>query len=183
MRSANRHLCPNNNRARLTDSRLIAISRLILQHSCARANASPPPRVIVGRDFARGRARFSRKWHRFVPAHAARACMCSRGARLFRGVRSGARCLLSPSHLAGIRDSARQMTPPRANQARTRDARVLLVRANQDARILTKWRAQLRAGIRTTASLPMFPVDAARLSGQLFSEVRAAERPCAKYQQ
>jgi hypothetical protein len=29
----------------------------------------------------------------------------------------------------------------------------------------------------------MFPVDAARLSGQLFSEVRAAERPCAKYQQ
>ena len=25
-------------------------------------------------------------------------------------------------------------------------------------------------------------VDAARLSGQLFSEVRAAERPCAKYQ-
>ena len=27
------------------------------------------------------------------------------------------------------------------------------------------------------------PVDAARLSGQLFSEVRAAERPCAKYQQ
>lgn len=28
-----------------------------------------------------------------------------------------------------------------------------------------------------------FPVDAARLSGQLFSEVRAAERPCAKYQQ
>jgi len=26
-------------------------------------------------------------------------------------------------------------------------------------------------------------VDAARLSGQLFSEVRAAERPCAKYQQ
>ena len=33
------------------------------------------------------------------------------------------------------------------------------------------------------ASLPMFPVDAARLSGQLFSEVRAAERPCAKYQQ
>jgi hypothetical protein len=35
----------------------------------------------------------------------------------------------------------------------------------------------------TTAILPMFPVDAARLSGQLFSEVRAAERPCAKYQQ
>ena len=27
------------------------------------------------------------------------------------------------------------------------------------------------------------PVDAARLSGQLFSEVRVAERPCAKYQQ
>jgi hypothetical protein len=27
------------------------------------------------------------------------------------------------------------------------------------------------------------PVKAARLSGQLFSEVRAAERPCAKYQQ
>ena len=35
----------------------------------------------------------------------------------------------------------------------------------------------------TTAILPMFPVDAARLSGQLFTEVRAAERPCAKYQQ
>ena len=35
----------------------------------------------------------------------------------------------------------------------------------------------------TTAILPMFPVDAARLSGQLFSEVRAAERPCAKHQQ
>jgi hypothetical protein len=47
----------------------------------------------------------------------------------------------------------------------------------------------------TTAILPMFqaatrrgicqlhPVDAARLSGQLFSEVRAAKRPCAKYQQ
>ena len=34
-----------------------------------------------------------------------------------------------------------------------------------------------------TAILPMFPVDAARLSGHLFSEVRAAERPCAKYQQ
>ena len=31
--------------------------------------------------------------------------------------------------------------------------------------------------------LPMFPVDAARLSGQLFSEVRTAERPCAKHQQ
>ena len=29
----------------------------------------------------------------------------------------------------------------------------------------------------------LHPVDAARLSGQLFSEVRAAERPCAKYQQ
>jgi hypothetical protein len=35
----------------------------------------------------------------------------------------------------------------------------------------------------TTAILPMFPVDAARLSGQLFCEVRAAERPCAKHQQ
>ena len=35
----------------------------------------------------------------------------------------------------------------------------------------------------TTTILTMFPVDAARLSGQLFSEVRAAERPCAKYQQ
>jgi hypothetical protein len=35
----------------------------------------------------------------------------------------------------------------------------------------------------TTAILPMFPVDAAWLSGQLFSEVRAAERPCPKYQQ
>ena len=35
----------------------------------------------------------------------------------------------------------------------------------------------------TTAILPLFPVDAARLSGQLFSEVRAAERPCAKHQQ
>jgi hypothetical protein len=35
----------------------------------------------------------------------------------------------------------------------------------------------------TTAILPMFPVDAAGLSGQLFSEVRAAERPCAKHQQ
>jgi hypothetical protein len=35
----------------------------------------------------------------------------------------------------------------------------------------------------TTAILPMFPVAGARLSGQLFSQVRAAERPCAKYQQ
>src|SRR6185295_18654903 len=35
----------------------------------------------------------------------------------------------------------------------------------------------------TTAILPMFPVDGARLSGQLFSQVRAAERPCAEYQQ
>ena len=35
----------------------------------------------------------------------------------------------------------------------------------------------------TTAILPMFPADAARLSGRLFSEVRAAERPCAKHQQ
>jgi hypothetical protein len=29
----------------------------------------------------------------------------------------------------------------------------------------------------------LHPVDAARLSGQLFSELRAAERPRAKYQQ
>ena len=42
--------------------------------------------------------------------------------------------------------------------------------------------AKVKGGTRR-GICQLHPVDAARLSGQLFSEVRAAERPCAKYQQ
>jgi hypothetical protein len=40
-----------------------------------------------------------------------------------------------------------------------------------------------RANVLAVSICQLHPVDAARSSGQLFSEVRAAERPCAKYQQ